>query len=98
MLEMVQGLSPVMSVYSAGPVLVNSKATYTEWQQCATHFSQDSIAKSIWLDKRERLSAVHDSTIVGILWNLELVELVTIKFTDKIDFTVMAVALGQRIM
>lgn len=61
---------------------------------CPTHFSQDSIAKSICLDKKDNLNAGHGSTIVGILRNLKLVELVTIKFTDKINFTFIAVALG----
>lgn len=61
---------------------------------CPTHFSQDSIAKSICLDKKDHLNAGHGSTIVGILRNLKLVELVTIKFTDKINFTFIAVALG----
>lgn len=55
-------------------------------------------AKSIQLGKQHHLSAGHGSTIVGILCNSELVELVTIKFIDKIDFTVIAVALGEHIM
>lgn len=61
-------------------------------------FQPGLSAKSIRLGKQDHLSAGHGGTIVGILWNLELVELVTIKFIDKIDFTVIAVALGERLM
>lgn len=55
-------------------------------------------AKSIRLGKQDHLSAGHGNTVAGILWNLEIAELVTIKFIGKIDFSVMAVALGERVM
>lgn len=61
-------------------------------------FQPGFSATSVRLGKQGHLSAGHGGAIVGISCNLELVELVTIKFIDKIDFTVIAVALGERIM
>lgn len=57
-------------------------------------FQPGFSATSIWLGKQDHLSAGHSGAIVGISCNLELVELVTIKFIDEIDFTVIVVALG----
>jgi len=65
---------------------------------CLIHCSQRWIAKSIWLDKQDHLLAGHGSTVAAILSRLKLVELVTIKFTDKMDFIVIAVALGEHKM
>lgn len=64
---------------------------YKDWKQ------GKQLAK-LRLGKQHHLDIGHGSAIVGILWDLELGEIVTIKFIDKIDFTVTAVALGQRIM
>lgn len=87
----------MMSVHFAGLFIIEIQSNFFQATTiCITHFSKDS--KSIRLGKRDHLSAGHGSSIVGILCNLELVELVTIKFIDKIDFTVIAVALGERIM
>ena len=93
-------LSQVMSVHFVGLFIIKIQSVlFQATNNMHNTFHPGLGAKSIWLGKQDHLSAGHGSSaIVGILCNLELVELVTIKFIDKIDFTVIAVALGERIM